>query len=124
MNTQGITWNAIVVEPDAFDRTVAFFTNTFGIKPAVQFPGFAMVPQPNGGILEIYAKDNTPPYGYNDGGVAFGLRVEDIEAASAELATNGVELLGEVTRMDSGYAYRHFRGPDGRVYGINEDPSS
>jgi hypothetical protein len=44
MNTQGITWNAIVVEPDAFDSTVAFFTNTFGSKPTVQFPGFAILP--------------------------------------------------------------------------------
>ena len=33
----------------------------------------------------------------------------------------GGELLGEITRVpDMGYAYRHFRGPDGRVYGLNE----
>ena len=33
----------------------------------------------------------------------------------------GGELLGEITRIEQlGYAYRHFRGPDGRVYGLNE----
>ena len=124
MNSQGIAWNAIVVEPDAFDSTVAFFTETFGIKPSAQFPGFAMIPQDNGGIFEVYAKGSTPEYGYNAGGVAFGFRVEDIEAASAELAVAGVELLGEITRLDTGYAYRHFRGPDGRVYGLNQSASA
>jgi hypothetical protein len=29
--------------------------------------------------------------------------------------------LGEITRIEeTNYAYRDFRGPDGRVYGINE----
>ena len=33
----------------------------------------------------------------------------------------GGELLGEITRFEQfGYAFRHFRGPDGRVYGLNE----
>ena len=51
----------------------------------------------------------------------FGFRVDDIEAVSAELAAAGCEFLGEITRIeDMRYAYRHFKGPDGRVYGINE----
>ncbi|HWU09655.1 MAG TPA: hypothetical protein VN520_25305, partial [Streptomyces sp.] len=33
----------------------------------------------------------------------------------------GGELLGEINRVpDLDYAYRHFRGIDGRVYGLNE----
>jgi len=53
--------------------------------------------------------------------MVFGFRVEDIEAASEELAEAGCELLGEITRNEQmNYAYRDFRGPDGRVYGINE----
>ena len=29
--------------------------------------------------------------------------------------------IGEITRIEQmNYAYRHFKGPDGRVYGINE----
>ena len=51
----------------------------------------------------------------------FGFRVEDIEAASEELAAAGCELLGEITRNEEkNYAYRDFKGPDGRVYGISE----
>jgi len=47
--------------------------------------------------------------------------VDDIEAASAAVEGAGCELLGQITRVeDLGYAFRHFRGPDGRVYGLNE----
>jgi predicted enzyme related to lactoylglutathione lyase len=47
--------------------------------------------------------------------------VDDIEAASAAVEGAGCELLGQITRVeDVAYAYRHFRGPDGRVYGLNE----
>jgi hypothetical protein len=49
------------------------------------------------------------------------LRVGDVDSASAELEAAGCELLGEVTRVpEMNYAYRHFKGLDGRVYGINE----
>lgn len=57
-------------------------------------------------------------------GIAWNATVTDpfdLEAASAELASAGVQLLGDTHRLDSGYAYRYFRGPDGQVYGLNED---
>jgi hypothetical protein len=51
----------------------------------------------------------------------FGFTVDDIEAASLDLAGAGCELLGDITRIEEmRYAFRHFKGPDGRVYGINE----
>ena len=53
---------------------------------------------------------------FNDGGVTFGWRVDDIEAASEAVAAAGGELLGQITRMEEiGYAFCHFRGPDGRA---------
>jgi predicted enzyme related to lactoylglutathione lyase len=77
---------------------------------------------PNGTMLEL----NTPQaasadYAYNEGGVVFGFRVDDLEAASAAVEEAGCELLGEITRVEEvAYAYRRFRGPDGRVYSLNE----
>ena len=51
----------------------------------------------------------------------FGFRVDDIEAASAELEAAGFEILCDIHRIpELHYAFFHFRGPDGRVYGINE----
>ena len=41
--------------------------------------------------------------------------------AHAELEAAGVEVLCDVHRIpEMNYAFCHFRGPDGRVYGINE----
>ena len=70
--------------------------------------------------LELYTPDTVPDFGYN-GSVAFGFRVDDIEAASAAVAAAGNELLGEINRVpELNYAYRHFKAPNGIVYGLNE----
>ncbi len=121
MNVEGITWHAIVLEPEPFAATKALMTETFGLAPAMEMEGVAVFNLPNGTLLELYAPQAVPDYGYNEGGIAFGFRVDDIEAASAAVEGAGCELLGQITRVkDLGYAYRHFRGPDGRVYGLNE----
>ena len=120
MNVEGITWHAIVLDPEPFAATKAMLTETFGIAPAVNTEGFVLFNLPNGTMLELYAPQAVPDYGYNDA-IAFGFRVDDIEAASAAVEAAGCELLGRITRVeDLGYAFRHFRGPDGRVYGLNE----
>ena len=121
MNLEGITWHAIVLEPEPFVATKALMTETFGLAPAMEMEGVAVFNLPNGTLLELYTPQAVPDYGYNEGGIAFGFRVDDIEAASAAVEAAGCELLGQITRVkDLGYAYRHFRGPDGRVYGLNE----
>ena len=121
MNVEGITWHAIVLEPEPFAATKALMTETFGLAPAMEMEGVAVFNMPNGTLLELYAPQAVPDYGYNEGGIAFGFRVDDIEAASAAVEAAGCELLGQITRVEEmGYAYRHFRGPDGRVYGLNE----
>ena len=120
MNLEGITWHAIVLDPEPFAATKALMTETFGLAPAMEMEGVAVFNMPNGTLLELYAPQAVPEYGYNDA-VAIGFRVDDIEAASAAVEAAGCELLGQITRVeDLGYAYRHFRGPDGRVYGLNE----
>jgi predicted enzyme related to lactoylglutathione lyase len=86
----------------------------------MEMEGVTVFNLPNGTLLELYAPQAVPDYGYNDA-IAFGFRVDDIEAASAAIEGAGGELLGQITRVeDLGYAFRHFRGPDGRVYGLNE----
>lgn len=121
MNVEGITWHAIVLDPEPFAATRALLDETFGLAPAVDTDGFVQFVMPNGTALELYAPQAVPGYGYNDGGVAFGFRVDDIEAASAAVEAAGCDLLGRINRMEEiAYAYRHFRGPDGRVYGLNE----
>ena len=120
MQAEGITWHAVVLEPEPFASTKALMSETFGLTPAMEAEGMVLFIMPNGTMLELNAPQAVPDYGFNDG-VAFGFRVDDIEAASAAVEAAGCELLGEITRVEEmGYAYRHFRGSDGRVYGLNE----
>ena len=86
----------------------------------MEMEGVVVFQMENGSLIELYLPTTVPPYGYNSS-LAFGFRVEDIELASAEIEAAGGELLGRITRVEEmRYAYRHFRGPDGRVYGLNE----
>ena len=120
MRLEGITWHALTLEPDAFAATKNLMTDTFGITPGMEMEGVVVFFLQNGSVLELYTPDATPDYGYN-GSVAFGFRVDDIEAASAAVAAAGCHLLGEITRVpEMNYAYRHFTGPNGIVYGLNE----
>ena len=121
MKVEGITWHAIVLDPEPFAATKALMTETFGLAPEVEDEGMVLFVMPNGTMLEL----NTPQtasadYDLNDG-LVFGFRVDDLEAASAAVEAAGCELLGEVIRVEEeAYAYRRFRGPDGRVYSLNE----
>ena len=120
MKVEGITWHAVVLQEPAFTAARKLYIETFGLKPMMEMEGVAVFQMENGTLLELYQPHTVPPYGYNDS-LAFGFRVDDIEKASAEIAAAGGELLGEITRVaEMGYAYRHFKGPDGRVYGLNE----
>ena len=121
MHLEGITWHALTLQANEFGPTKKLLIEVFGLRPAIEEDDYTTFPMSNGTILELYAPEAIPAYGFNDGGIVFGFRVEDIEAASEELAEAGCELLGEITRNEQmNYRYRDFRGPDGRVYGINE----
>ena len=120
MQAEGITWHAVVLEPEPFASTKALMSETFGLTPAMEAEGMVLFIMPNGTMLELNAPQAVPEYGFNDG-LVFGFRVDDVEAASAAVEAAGCELLGEITRVEEmSYAYRHFRGLDGRVYGLNE----
>ncbi len=111
----------VTLEPDAFAAQKKLVTETIGVSPAMEMDGVTVFQFPDGSILELYTPQAVPDFGYN-GAVAFGFRVDDVERASAELAAAGAELLGEINRFpDLDYAFRHFRDPDGRVYGLNEN---
>ena len=121
MRVEGITWHAVTLNDEAqFAAMKQLATGAFGFSPMMEMPGISVFAMPNGTLLELYTPETVPAYGYN-GSIAFGFRVDDIEEASRAVAAAGGELLGEITRVEEmGYAYRHFRGPDGRVYGLNE----
>ena len=120
MQVEGITWHAVTLAPEAWEATKQLVVETFGQTPMMEMDGISVFQFPNGSLLELYTPETVPDFGYN-GNVAFGFRVDDIDAASAAVAAAGNELLGEINRVpEMNYAYRHFKGPDGIVYGLNE----
>ena len=122
MEIKGITWHGLTPEPDQLSAMKKLCGEVFGLTPTVDQDGWTLFSMPNGTMLDLLERGSemVPAYGLNDG-IVFGFRVDDIDAAHAELAAAGVELLCEVHRIpEMNYAFCHFRGPDGRVYGINE----
>jgi hypothetical protein len=123
MKVEGITWHAVTLEDDEFAATRTLMTDTFGLQPMMEMDGWSLFGMPNGSIIDLFSKgaaEGMCPWGLN-GGVVFGFRVDDIEAASAEIEAAGCELLGDVNFVEQlNYSWRHFKGPDGRTYGINQ----
>jgi hypothetical protein len=122
MQIEGITWHAVTLEPNQFTTMKKLCGEVFGLTPMVEEDGWTLFPMPNAPSSTFMSRTRRAfrAYGLNDG-IVFGFRVDDIEAASAELQAAGFEVLCDVHRIpEMNYAYCHFRGPDGRVYGINE----
>lgn len=59
-------------------------------------------------------------YQHGFGVAHFGLRVFDVEKAARELAENGVTILSEPTREDSGLRYAYIAAPDGVVVELTQ----
>ena len=55
-------------------------------------------------------------------GPVAGFLVDDVQAATAQLRSAGVEILFESGLDDSGNAWVHFRAPDGNIYEFTQDP--
>lgn len=123
MKLEGVTWHGIVLGAPEFAAYRALLTDTMGLQPMLEMEGWSLFPMPNGSIVDLFSPELAAdwfPWGLNDG-LVFGFRVDDIEKASLELAEAGCDLLGEVNHIeDMKYHWRHYRGPDGRVYGLNQ----
>ena len=65
----------------------------------------------NGSSLALVPPDYVEP----PSDTLLGFLVDDVEAATAELAAKGIEPDGELN-AGYGFRYRHFRAPDGRRF--------
>jgi hypothetical protein len=117
---EGITWHAVTLEEPQFSAYKKMALEVMALPILFEQEGIAVFQFPKGTLLELYLPTRVPSYGYN-GAVAFGFRVSDIEAISEALEKAGYKMLSEIVRVpEMNYAYRHFQGPDGLVYGLNE----
>jgi hypothetical protein len=96
-----------------------FCQNVMGLAPTFVEPGFATLDMPNRDRLELFGADS--PYNTFMTHPAVGFLVDDIVAARAEMEAYGIESIGPIHTEEDGYAWSHFRAPDGFVYEVTYD---
>lgn len=126
MKVKGIRWIGVRTAELASMRS--FAVDVLGMRVVGQdTEEFVELAMGDGAKLELFGTPEVAdgPWLFEANPVVAGFLVDDIEAARAELARRpGVELLGELRVMPDGYAWQHFRAPDGHVYEITADPAA
>ena len=108
MRIEGLVF-AEIASPDPAGL-VNFFAEELGLE-RVDDDGYSRFVFPNGSSIAVVPPDwVAPPSDTN-----LGLLVDDLEVATAELSTRGIEPEGEL-HENAEYRYRHFRASDGRVF--------
>jgi hypothetical protein len=124
VEVKGIRWLGVGTEQVALMRS--FATEVLGLRIVGEdSEHFVELAMGDGAKLELFgpAARADSPWLFEPNPVVAGFLVDDIEAARGELArTPNVELLGELQVLPGGYAWQHFRAPDGHVYELTADP--
>ena len=126
MEVKGIRW--VGVGTDKVSRMRSFAIDVLGLRVAGEDgEDFVELALGDGAKLELFGSPEVAdgPWLFESNPVVAGFWVDDIEAARDELARiPDVELLGELRVMPDGYAWQHFRAPDGHVYELTADPAA
>jgi catechol 2,3-dioxygenase-like lactoylglutathione lyase family enzyme len=126
VEVKGIRW--VGVGTDRVSRMRSFAIDVLGLRVAGEdSEDFVELAMGDGAKLELFGSSEVAdgPWLFESNPVVAGFLVDDIEAARDELArTPDVELLGELRVMPDGYAWQHFRAPDGHVYELTADPAA
>jgi catechol 2,3-dioxygenase-like lactoylglutathione lyase family enzyme len=124
MEVKGIRW--IGVETDRLSDMRAFATEVLGLRLVGEDTAeFVELGMADGAKLELFGSAAVAdgPWLFASNPVVAGFLVDDIKAAREELMrTPGVELLGDLRILPDGYAWQHFRAPDGHVYELTAEP--
>ena len=112
MRVEGADFAAIFVTD--YPRAVAFYRDTLGLEQSEEYgriPGGEF----ETGNLTLQILDSAAiGREFTPNGSPIALRVDDVEAARAELEGQGVDFLGQT--IDSGVCLQaHFKDPDGNV---------
>jgi catechol 2,3-dioxygenase-like lactoylglutathione lyase family enzyme len=114
VKVEGLGW--LGIRTQRFEETARFFHEVMGLKETRREPDVVGFAFPDGTEMEVWRPEDEFHTFFGAGPVV-GLRVDNVEAARAEMEAAGVEFLGPVQRSE-GAAWSHFRGPDGNVYEV------
>lgn len=115
----------IAVQTDANEEMVSFYKEVMGLVPDFEEPDLTEFLLPNGDLVTVYGPKYKEDRPYTTGPVP-ALFVEDVPEARAEMEAVGVEFIGPTLMPEEypGWAYAHYRAPDGNLYRIMSRPDA
>lgn len=120
MKVKALIWMGIKTEK--FQEMEHFWQNIMGCSPINASQDRLLFQLPNKDMIEIFGPLG-PNQHFTPDAIVCGFQVEDIFQARQELVQAGIELIGPVQETrPGGFAYQHFRGPDGNLYALATDP--
>jgi predicted enzyme related to lactoylglutathione lyase len=122
MKVKAISW--IGIKTDKFHEMDHFLQNVMGLQRARHAEDYALFQLQNKDKVEVFG-----PHGPNQhipaNSIVCGFLVDDIHQASQELVQAGIELVGSLQEdKPGGYAWQHFRAPDGTLYELAYHPET
>ena len=118
MKIKGIVW--LGTRTSNFDAMVCLYQNIMRLDITHQEPGFVVMDLPNGDRVEVFGDESS--YNTFFTNPVAGFLVDDIHTARAEMESQGIEFIGPTEVAEDGYAWSHFRAPDGFIYELTYDP--
>ncbi len=119
MTVQQLGW--LGTRTDRYHEMVTFYRDVLGLRLVHEVPDFAVFELPTGDHVEVFGPGDRDHTHFATGPVA-GFLVDDIAAARARLEAAGIEFFGPTHTAEDGYAWAHFRAPDGNVYELTYVP--
>jgi predicted enzyme related to lactoylglutathione lyase len=119
MQVKAISWMGVKTEK--FDELTRFFREVLNLPVMSEERDFVVFQLPNKDQVEVFGPSGPNQHFVPDSPVC-GFLVDDIEQARNELIQAGIELIGPLRRVPNGYAWQHFRGPNGTMYELPSDP--
>jgi catechol 2,3-dioxygenase-like lactoylglutathione lyase family enzyme len=104
-----------------FAAMVKLFRDALGLELTHAEEEFVVLRTQDGDRVEIFGPNWTYNRQFSSAPVV-GFLVDDMDEARNLLRKAGLELIGEVKKGENGYAWQHFRGPDGNIYELVFDP--
>ena len=118
MKIKGLVW--LGTRTSNFDAMVNLYQNIMGLEITHQESGFVVIDLPHGDRVEVFGEASS--YNTFFTNPVAGYLVDDISAARAEMESQRIEFIGPAEVMEDGYAWAHFRVPDGFIYELTYDP--
>jgi predicted enzyme related to lactoylglutathione lyase len=113
---KGLGW--LGVRTDGYEELITFFRDVLDLEIDHADEEMTAFELPDGSRVEVFGPRDRDHTHFDSGPVA-GFVVDDVDAARTALEERGVGFIGE-TRREGGFAWAHFRGPDGNVYEITQ----